>query len=168
MMSTSNNGRPVPSRSDIWLFDPDPVRGREQGNVRPCVIVSNDSFNRLDRGLVVIVPMTGTQRDFQLYPYHVAIESEQSGLPQLSVAMCEQVRAISVDRLLGRGPRGQIDEALMEQIESKIRILLDLQAARIIERLTVSREPTLPLSRSRRVVHLVVLRSSALAKSRSR
>lgn len=40
--------------------------------------------------------------------------------------MCEQVRSISVDRLLGNGPRGQINTVIMQQIEARIRVLLEL------------------------------------------
>ncbi len=126
MNERSDGSQNLPNRGEIWRFDPDPVRGREQGNVRPCVILSVDEFNWSDRGLIVIVPMTSTRRDPLLYPYHVEVGSDVSGLPILSVAMCEQVRSISLDRLLGPGPYGHVNRAIMSEIERRIQNLLDL------------------------------------------
>jgi mRNA interferase MazF len=116
----------VPRRGEIWLFKPDPVVGREQAGIRPGVIVSVDELNESDRGLVVIVPLTTRIRDESLYPLHVAIPAQASGLGHTSVAMCEQVRSVSSSRVYGRRPRGFVPDEQMNIIEASLRELLGL------------------------------------------
>ena len=53
---------PKPLRGEIWLFDLNPKKGREQRGVRPCLVVSTDALNRSDFGTVIICPITTTER----------------------------------------------------------------------------------------------------------
>jgi mRNA interferase MazF len=53
---------PQPLRGEIWMFDLDPKKGREQKGVRPCLVVSTDALNRSDFGTVIICPITTTER----------------------------------------------------------------------------------------------------------
>jgi mRNA interferase MazF len=129
-LMTMNNGRSrpsrLPSRGEIWIFDPEPVLGREQGKVRPGLIASTDNLNHSDRGMVVIIPMTRVRRPPEYFPLHVAVSAESSGLSYESYVMCEQIRAISIDRLYGRRLRGAVDITTMKEIDARLRLLLDL------------------------------------------
>lgn len=49
-------GRPL--RGQIWEFDLNPKKGREQRGVRPCLVVSHDALNRSSFGTVVVCPIT--------------------------------------------------------------------------------------------------------------
>ncbi len=51
-----------PLRGEIWMFDLNPKKGREQKGVRPCLVVSTDALNRSEFGTVVICPITTTER----------------------------------------------------------------------------------------------------------
>jgi mRNA interferase MazF len=51
-----------PLRGEIWLFDLDPRKGREQRGVRPCLVVSTDALNRSDFGTLIICPITTRER----------------------------------------------------------------------------------------------------------
>jgi mRNA interferase MazF len=43
-----------PLQGEIWLFDPDPVKGNEIGKkVRPALVVSNNLMNEGASGLVI-------------------------------------------------------------------------------------------------------------------
>ena len=53
---------PKPLRGEIWMFDLNPKKGREQRGVRPCLVVSTDALNRSDFGTVIICPITTTER----------------------------------------------------------------------------------------------------------
>jgi len=53
---------PKPLRGEIWMFDLNPKKGREQKGVRPCLVVSTDALNRSDFGTVIICPITTTER----------------------------------------------------------------------------------------------------------
>ena len=54
--------KPKPLRGEIWEFDLDPRKGREQKGVRPCLVVSTDGLNRSDFGAVIVCPVTTTER----------------------------------------------------------------------------------------------------------
>ena len=45
---------PVPARGEIWLADRNPVRGREQAGMRPCLVISVDPFNQSPAGLSAV------------------------------------------------------------------------------------------------------------------
>lgn len=52
----------LPLRGEIWEFDLNPKKGREQRGVRPGVVVSSDALNRSRFGTVVICPITTRER----------------------------------------------------------------------------------------------------------
>lgn len=53
---------PKPLRGEIWMFDLNPKKGREQKGVRPCLVVSTNALNRSNFGTVIICPITTTER----------------------------------------------------------------------------------------------------------
>ena len=110
-------------RGEVWRTSFDPVVGREQAGDRPALIVSDDRLNSSAAGLVIVVPLTRTRRPSTS---RVEIEPPQGGVRELSYAMCEQVRAISVDRLR-EGPWGPpLSPALMDEIDRRLRLLIGL------------------------------------------
>ena len=54
--------RPKPLRGEIWRFDLNPKKGREQKGTRPCLIVSTNALNRSEFGTVIVCPITATER----------------------------------------------------------------------------------------------------------
>lgn len=63
-----------PLRGEIWMFNLNPRRGREQKGVRPCLVVSTDALNRSDFGTVVVCPITTTERPS--FRWRVAVTPE--------------------------------------------------------------------------------------------
>src|SRR5436190_16630777 len=84
-----------PKRGEFWLLDLNPIKGHEQGERRPCLIVSANGLNDSPLELVIVVPLTKTDRGF---PSHIKITPNQSGLNFDSFAMCERIRTVSTDR----------------------------------------------------------------------
>ncbi len=110
-------------RGDVYQAVLDPTQGSEQSGTRPAIIVSRDAINA-NSPVVIIVPTTDRANKARLYPSHVEINAGEGGLTLDSVALCEQVRAISKTRLndyLGHLPRPR-----MAQINASLRISLDL------------------------------------------
>ena len=66
--------------------------GREQAGRRPVVVISDARLSGL--GLAIIVPLTTTDRGWDI---HVPVRVNR----QRSIAMCEQIRSVSLDRLTG-------------------------------------------------------------------
>lgn len=102
---------PEPHPGDIWLVDCDPQVGREQGGIRPALIVSNEYFNQLPNDLFVILPVTTRNRGVRL---HVPIAPPEGGLKRPSVIMCDQVKAASMDRLLEQW--GKVEEETLDRV----------------------------------------------------
>jgi mRNA interferase MazF len=85
-------------RGDVWLFDPEPTRGREIGKkLRPAIILSNNTFNNGPSDLLIIVPLTSKNKNI---PCHILITPKDGGVKEQSFAMCEQIRSISKERLV--------------------------------------------------------------------
>ena len=109
-------------RGDVCVVDLDPTRGHEQAKVRPCIVVSDDRFNRSGSGLVVVVPLTSVSRDV---PWHVFVAPGDGGVRQDSWAMVDQLRTVSRERLLG-DPWSRVSPAVLSQIHERLRLLLGL------------------------------------------
>jgi mRNA interferase MazF len=110
-----------PLRGEVWTVDLSPTKGHEQDLIRPAVVVSADGFNRSAAGLVMVLPLTRTQRGI---PFHVEVRPPEGGLRSTSYVLCDQVRTVSKERLGGR--RGELAETTMNRIAERLRILLDL------------------------------------------
>ncbi len=113
----------APVRGEIWWVDFDPVRGREQAGRRPALIASATTFNRGPRELVWVIPLTRTERR---YRFHIRVPPDESGLRAMSYIMCEQLRSVSIDRLLDDQPAGQVSRATMKEVSDTLRMLLDI------------------------------------------
>lgn len=119
-MSTKS-GVVSPVRGEIWEVDLNPTVGREQAGRRPALIVSDNALNSGPRGLVVVIPVTGTARGL---PSHVPVTPPEGGLTKPSVIMTEQVRSVSKDRLGRR--YGVVTQVTMDQVDRILRIVLGL------------------------------------------
>lgn len=108
-------------RGDIWLVDfGDPI-GHEQAGLRPAVVVSDDPMNEGPSGLVIVVPVTTAQRGL---PSHIEIDDADSGLAEVSYAKVEDVKSISVERLVRR--IGSTPFNALFDIERVLRLLMRL------------------------------------------
>ena len=96
-----------------------PTLGSETGKVRPCVVVTNNTYN--ERVPVIqVVPITAwNEKKGRIVTNVVLIPSKKNGLSKKSVADCLQTRPIDhrfrlvrVRGMLAAGQLIQIDEAL--------------------------------------------------------
>jgi mRNA interferase MazF len=110
-------------RGDVWFFDPDPTRGREQKKPRPCLILSVDTYNNGPSNLLVVLPMTTKKKAISCH-----IEVKIAELGQTSYIMCDQIRCISKERLLisNRHLRkiASVNKKALEDIERCLKVLL--------------------------------------------
>jgi mRNA interferase MazF len=111
-----------PGRGEIWSADLNPTRGHEQAGTRPVLVVSTDVYNDGPAGLVIVVPITRTDRRI---PIHVVIEPPEGGITGRSVLLCDAVRSISTDRLVGE-PWGRVAPGTLRAVEDRLRLLMEL------------------------------------------
>jgi mRNA interferase MazF len=107
----------------VYLARLDPTEDSEQTGMRPVIIVSRDAINRASP-VVIIVPCTPWSRDRHIYPSQVVIEAPQGGIRGDSIALGEQLRAISKNRLKKRW--GALDPETMRQLDRCLLIAMDL------------------------------------------
>lgn len=111
---------PQPRLGEIWSVTFDPVRGHEQGGTRPGLVVSNDRFNGTPHTLCILVPLTRTDRGI---PSHLPIHPPEGGVRDVSFALCEQVKSLSVDRLHRR--LGTVERATVERVQAMVGLFID-------------------------------------------
>jgi len=92
-------------RGHIVLVELDPAISPEQNKTRPCIVVSNDGANaaamRTGNAMITVVPLTPTlNTSGHDRPYQTVVTTQESGLPYISTAQAEQVRSISVRRVV--------------------------------------------------------------------
>ena len=110
-------------RGDILLIDLEPVKGSEQGRVRPCLVVQSDLFNKYSP-TTIIVPITSHLPDKD-YPQTIIITKKNSGLKKDSAFLCNQVRTISnEERAISR--IGKLNYKSMERVDEALKISLGL------------------------------------------
>jgi mRNA interferase MazF len=110
-----------PSRGEVWLVDFGNPIGHEQGHRRPCVVVSDDTFNAGPAELVVVVPATSVDKRI---PLHVRVEAPEGGLTVTSYFKPEDVRSVSTRRLEKRW--GRLSPENEELLSERLRLILDL------------------------------------------
>ena len=82
-------------RGDIRWADLDPVRGREQSDRRPVLVISQDVFNECS-GTAIALALT-SQPPTAGFPLTYPLPS--AGLPKPSWVKISQIRTLSVERL---------------------------------------------------------------------
>ncbi|MEU7999926.1 type II toxin-antitoxin system PemK/MazF family toxin [Catellatospora sp. NPDC049111] len=79
----------------VWWVQFNPQVGHEQAGERPAVVVGSTLACSLPNGLALMVPCTTTDRQLVWQP-----EINLAG--RRGFAMCDQVKALSTDRLVRR------------------------------------------------------------------
>ncbi len=108
---------------DIYYCSLDPVKGSEQRGFRPVLVVSNDAVNH-SIPVSTILPFSSVKEGENIYPTEILIPAEVSGLEKDSVAMIQQIRTLShqrlvqlINRLENRNYRDKVLDALREYFE---------------------------------------------------
>ena len=79
-------------RGDVWWISLDPSQGAEIKKTRPCLVLTNDTLNRL-RKTVVVIPLSTAAKA------HPPITIEVQCQDKRVVAVIDQIRAVGKHRL---------------------------------------------------------------------
>lgn len=109
----------VSSGDVVWLALSATV-GHEQSGHRPALIVAGEGYLTMTDTLALVVPLTSTDRG---WPNHVPVTG-QHGLGTASLAMTEQLRAVSRTRITAVS--GTVDEACLAEVRTWLADYLDL------------------------------------------
>jgi len=95
-----------PLRWAVVRVELDPASGHEQGGTRRALVVSYEPFHR--SGLATACPVTASRAEAR-YPGEVAIPSGEAGQTRPGVILCQQVRTLSLGRVMG-SPEGRVTD----------------------------------------------------------
>jgi mRNA interferase MazF len=110
-------------KGDILLINFEPVRGSEQGRVRPALVVQNDVLNRFSP-ITIVTPITSRIYSKE-YPTNVEITKFESGIKLDSTILTNQIRAVNKSRIIKK--IGSLNHSSMKKVDLAIKITLDLQ-----------------------------------------
>ena len=111
------------TRGEVYLARLGPSEDSEQAGARPVVIVSRNAINR-SSPVVIVVPCTTWSEGRRVYPSQVLLHAPEGGLRADSLALAEQVRAISKARLTDRWGILAVDS--LHRLERALLIAMDL------------------------------------------
>ena len=102
------------SRGDIVIVDSNPTRGSEQRGRRHCLVVQTDVGNE-NAPTTIVVPFTTSLGD-RLYPFEVFVPADECALREDSVALCSQIRTVSIDERI-RDRIGSIPDERLSEVD---------------------------------------------------
>lgn len=109
-------------KGEIYLANLEPSFGKEQGRIRPVLIIQNDTMNS-SSPITIVAPITS--RIFSKhYPTNVEITPKDSGLKIKSTILFNQIKAIDKRRIIKK--LGEVSFNLMKKVDSAIKVSLDL------------------------------------------
>jgi len=110
-------------RGDVVIVELDPTQGSEQRGTRPCLVVQNDIGNA-NAPTTIVVPFTTSFGD-ELYPFEVLLPASEGPLREDSVALCSQIRTISIEHRI-RENLGSISDECMDEVDTALEYSLGL------------------------------------------
>ena len=110
-------------RGDIYYADLMPVMGREQGGIRPVLILQNNTGNQFSP-TTIAAAITSRDGKHQL-PTHIRIGGQFYGLHQDSMILLEQIRTLDRKRL--RDYIGCLDKETMQAVDRGLTVSLGMK-----------------------------------------
>jgi len=107
-------------RGDIILVNLEPVKGSEQGGVRPCLIIQNDKGNKYSP-LTIIAPLTSKEFTKE-FPTNVFVPKKDSRLDKDSTILLNQIKTIDKYRIMKK--ISSLNPFFMNQVDMAIKISL--------------------------------------------
>jgi len=122
-------------RGEIYWAEFDPVKGSEQGGLRPALIVQNDRGN--ESSPTTIVAAMTRRIPHSAYPFVVVVTPDRSGLSDVAAVNCAQLTTVQQagpeSRLRPPGgestvrPIGRLDGLSMDAVNAALRYNLGLR-----------------------------------------
>jgi mRNA interferase MazF len=110
----------------IILVDLNPTKGSETGKIRPCIIVTNNIYNK-KLPIIQVVPITDwNEKKGQILTNVVIEPGKTNGLLKKSVADCLQTRPIDhIERLVKI--LGRLENKQIEEVDYALKIVFGLE-----------------------------------------
>ena len=83
-------GKYIPKQGDIAFVDFNPTIGHEQAGFRPCIVISNNVFNKHTK-MAIVCPITSNEKEF---PTHYLLKNTKKIHGSV---LCEHIRSIDYE-----------------------------------------------------------------------
>lgn len=97
-------------QGDIIFLDFDPQAGHEQRGRRPALVISNNTYNRFSR-MIMVCPITNTDKK---HPFHVRLDDRTKAT---GVILCDQARTLDVQTRHGEFAEKAPDDITGEALD---------------------------------------------------
>ena len=101
-----------------------PSKGAEPGKTRPVMVLQTNMLNHIGHTTVIVVPLT-TKLVEGAYPLRYRIEGREN-LLQDSELLCDQIRAIDVQRLIPE-KLATLSMREMAEVEQQMQAILEFE-----------------------------------------
>ena len=95
-------------QGDIVYIDFNPQTGHEQMGRRPAVVISNNTYNRFSK-MLMLCPITNTNRN---HPFHIELDNRTK---TTGVILCDQAKMLDVS-----ARRAEFEEKLPDDILAEV------------------------------------------------
>ena len=109
-------------RGDILIANLEPIKGSEQGGIRPVLVIQNDTYNK-HSPVIIVAAITSRIFDKE-YPTNVFISKQDSKLDKDSTVLLNQIRTIDKSRAIKI--IGSLDIHLMNKVDFALKVSLGL------------------------------------------
>jgi len=110
-------------RGEIYLANLEPIKGSEQGGIRPVLVIQNDISNQ-NSPVTIIAAITSKVFNKE-FPTNVFITKKESKLNKDSTILLNQIRTIDKSRLIKK--ISALNNFTMNRTDLAIKISLNLQ-----------------------------------------
>jgi mRNA interferase MazF len=110
------------NRGDIFFVDLEPVKGSEQGKVRPCLIIQNNIGNKYSPTTIISAI---TSKGDDSYPFLVKVDKGIANLSKNSFIQLNQIRTISKERIIKK--IGNLPKKYLKKVDYALKKSLDLE-----------------------------------------
>jgi mRNA interferase MazF len=109
-------------KGDIVIANLEPVKGSEQGGVRPCLIIQNNISNKYSP--TTIISAITSKKFSKQFPTNVELKKDHFKLDKESTILLNQIRTIDKNRIIKK--ISSLDEHNLMKVDIAIKISLDL------------------------------------------
>lgn len=109
-------------KGDIFIADLEPIKGSEQGGIRPVVIIQNNIYNKYSP--VIIIATITSKKFTKEFPTNVKLNKEESNLKKDSTILLNQIRTIDKRRIIKK--ISSLPNEIMFKVNLAIKVSLGL------------------------------------------
>ena len=109
-------------RGDLFLANLEPIKGSEQGGIRPVLIIQNNTSNKYSP--VTIIAAITSKKFTKEFPTNVFLSKEDSKLKKDSTILLNQIRTIDKERIIKK--ICSLDKFIVDKVDMALIKSLDL------------------------------------------